>query len=125
MKLNKLTPIIYSNNLQETVDFYVKTLGFSCVAFEPYWGWARVQLHNVDLMISKPNAHTSFDKPVFTGSFYFNTTDVDTLWNKLKSRTKICYPIEDFEYGMREFAVYDNNGYLLQFGQEIIEPENI
>ena len=23
--------------------------------------------------------------------------------------------------GMREFAIYDNNGYLLQFGQEIDE----
>jgi hypothetical protein len=30
-----------------------------------------------------------------------------------------CYPIEDFEYGRREFAIFDNNGYLLQFGQEI------
>ena len=26
---------------------------------------------------------------------------------------------EDFEHGMREFAIYDNNGYMLQFGQEI------
>lgn len=35
-------------------------------------------------------------------------------------RTKdLHYPVEDFGYGMREFAIYDNNGYLLQFGQEI------
>jgi hypothetical protein len=26
------------------------------------------------------------------------------------------YTIENFEYGMREFAIYDNNGYMLQFG---------
>ena len=26
--------------------------------------------------------------------------------------------IETFEWGMREFAIYDNNGYVLQFGQE-------
>jgi hypothetical protein len=33
----------------------------------------------------------------------------------------VCYGIEDFFYGMREFAIYDNNGYLLQFGQPISE----
>jgi hypothetical protein len=31
----------------------------------------------------------------------------------------IVYPLEDFPYGMREFAIRDNNGYILQFGQEI------
>ena len=24
--------------------------------------------------------------------------------------------MEEFHYGMREFAIYDNNGYMLQFG---------
>ena len=45
-------------------------------------------------------------------------TDVDALWERLKDVVRVCYPIEDFEYGMREFGIYDNNGYLLQFGQE-------
>lgn len=31
----------------------------------------------------------------------------------------ICYPFEDFAYGMREFGIYDNYGYLLQLGQEL------
>jgi hypothetical protein len=26
------------------------------------------------------------------------------------------YPLEDFDYGMREFAIYDSKGYLFQFG---------
>ena len=121
MKLNKLTPIIYTTDLQETVDFYVNTLGFTCLANEPNWGWARVQLDNADLMISKPNDHIPFDKPTFTGSFYFDTDNVDNIWNRVKDKLKVCYPIENFEYGMREFAVYDNNGYLLQFGQHIVE----
>jgi len=28
----------------------------------------------------------------------------------------VVYPIESFDYGMREFAIRDNNGYILQFG---------
>lgn len=29
----------------------------------------------------------------------------------------ILYTEKVEEYGMREFAIYDNNGYILQFGQ--------
>lgn len=112
---------MYTSNLQETVDFYVKTLGFTCIANEPHWSWASVQLDNIELFLSKPNDHISFDKPIFTGSFYFNIDNIDSLWVLIKDKLKICYPIENFEYGMREFAVYDNNGYLLQFGQDIVE----
>ncbi len=42
------------------------------------------------------------------------------LW-KLKDITNICYGIENFGHEMREFAIYDNNGYVLQFGPEIGE----
>ena len=37
----------------------------------------------------------------------------------VKDKAKIVYPLEDFEWQMREFAIYDNNGYMLQFGQDI------
>lgn len=70
-------------------------------------------------MLAKPNEHTTYEKIGFTGSFYFNTDDVDELWVELKDKARVCYDIENFEYGMREFGIYDNNGYLLQFGQPI------
>ncbi len=53
------------------------------------------------------------------GPFYFNIADVDNLWESLKDNVKICYEIATFEWGMREFAIYDNNGYVLQFGEKI------
>jgi hypothetical protein len=36
---------------------------------------------------------------------------------RARARRRVAYPLEDFHYGMREFAIYDNNGYMLQFGQ--------
>src|SRR6185503_21212407 len=98
---------------------YTDVLGFSCNNYQPGNGWASLQLDNVEIMVALPNDHMPFDKPAFTGSFYFRTDNVDGLWQKLKDMTRVCYEIENFDYGMREFAVYDNNGYLLQFGQEI------
>jgi len=40
---------------------------------------------------------------------------------KLKDKAEVACGIENIEYGMREFAVLDNNGYMLQLGQEIAE----
>jgi uncharacterized glyoxalase superfamily protein PhnB len=110
--------MLYTSDIEETVQFYVDQLGFECKALDPESGWASVQLGDIRIMFSRPNAHAYFEHPFFTGSFYFRMDDVDTLWEKLKDTANVCYPVENFEYGMREFAIYDNNGYLLQFGQE-------
>lgn len=120
MKLTELRPMLWTENLSETIDFYVRTLSFTCDESNDDWGWTSLSKDAVSLMFAKPNDHTPFEKPMFTGSLYLKTDDVDTLWNELKDKAKVAYGIENFEYGMREFAIYDNNGYLLQFGKEII-----
>lgn len=73
------------------------------------------------IMLSKPNAHEKSRKISFTGSFYFNVNNLVRLWEGLKDKVQVCYEIETFEWGMKEFAIYDNNGYLLQFGQPVDE----
>ena len=60
-------------------------------------------------------------KPQLTGSIYLYPEDVEQLWEELSEKADLAYPIETFEYGMREFGIRDNNGYLLQFGQGIEE----
>jgi len=110
MKFQPIIPMIYSNELQETIDFYVNNLGFVCGNYSEEWGWEALHKDSAELMIAKPNEHTSFDKPAFTGTFYIKTDSVDELWEKLKDKVKIVYPLESFEWGMREFAIQDNNG---------------
>lgn len=119
MKLTALRPLIYTDQLEETIQFYTGILGFTLAGKNEDWGWASLYKDQVSVMLAKPNQHEAFEKPVFTGSFYFNTDEVDSLWQFLKDKVKVCYPIENFEWEMREFAIYDNNGYLLQFGQDI------
>ena len=119
MSLQELTPMLYTEHLKESVEFYTKVLGFQCDGMSEEAGWASVKRDSVTIMFALPNAHIPFGKPAFTGSLYLNSDNVDAWWQLLKDKVKVCYPIEDFEYGMREFAIYDNNGYLLQFGQEL------
>jgi catechol 2,3-dioxygenase-like lactoylglutathione lyase family enzyme len=119
MKLTALRPMIYTDQMEETIEFYTGTLGFSLAGKNDEWGWASLYKDSVSIMLAKPNEHETFEKPAFTGSFYFNTDQVDALWELLKNKAKVCYAIENFEWEMREFGVYDNNGYLLQFGQDV------
>jgi uncharacterized glyoxalase superfamily protein PhnB len=102
---------------EQTIAFYRELLGFECI--NRMEGWALLRRDSVELMLSLPNAHEPFDKIQFTGSFYFHPDEVDEFWRQIKDKAVVVYPLEDFDYGMREFAIRDNNGYILQFGQEI------
>lgn len=118
MTYSALRPILWTDNIDETIGFYTQILGFTLMGRNDEWQWASLKKDEVQIMLSQ----NDYEKPNgigFTGSFYFNVNDVDELWEDLKTKAKVCYEIETFEWEMREFAIYDNNGYLLQFGQPV------
>ncbi|KFF21526.1 bleomycin resistance protein [Chryseobacterium sp. JM1] len=118
MTYSALRPILWTDNIDETIGFYTQILGFTLMGRNDEWQWASLKKDDVQIMLSQ----NDYEKPNgigFTGSFYFNVDDVDDLWEDLKTKAKVCYEIETFEWEMREFAIYDNNGYLLQFGQPV------
>lgn len=120
-KYTFLRPILWTENLEDTIGFYTCVLDFILLDRNDEWNWASLRKDDVQIMLSKPNTHEKFNRIGFTGSFYFNVEKVDTLWEQMKIKAKVCYEIETFDWGMREFAVYDNNGYILQFGQPVEE----
>ncbi|MBE9585767.1 VOC family protein [Mucilaginibacter sp. JRF] len=121
MKLTSLRPILWTEKFDETISFYVDMLGFIVSERNDDWGWASLYRDEVEIMLAKPNEHVLYAKIGFTGSFYLNTDDVEAFWLAVKDKVNICYPIETFDWGMREFAIYDNNGYILQIGQQVAE----
>lgn len=120
-KFTSLRPVLWTERLDETIGFYTQFLGFILQEKNDDWQWASLEKDGVQIMLSKPNELENFNGIGFTGSFYFNVNNVDELWEDLKTKAKICYEIETFDWEMREFAIYDNNGYILQFGQHINE----
>lgn len=123
MTLKSLTPMLNVPDMEEAVRFYRDVLGFACV--NRFEGWAALARDGVEVMICLPNAHEPPSKATFTGSLYFRCDNVDTLWEAFRDKATVVYPIENFFYGMREFAIRDNNGYMLQFGQIIDDPSQI
>lgn len=118
MTFTALRPILWTDNIDETIGFYMQVLGFTLMGRNDEWQWASIRKDDVQIMLSQ----NDYEKPNgigFSGSFYFNVDNVDELWEDLKTKAKVCYEIETFEWEMREFAIYDNNGYMLQFGQPV------
>lgn len=119
MRLRELTPIIWTEQLQETADFYTKVLNFKLDNLDMEHGWGHLSKEGVQIMFSLPRKEPDFTKAKFTGTFYIYVNGINELWEELEGIANICYPIADHAYGMREFTIYDNNGYRLQFAQAI------
>ena len=105
--------------MRATIDWYVNTLDFEEAAYIPKWNWGQVIKDGIRIMFGKPGDFAQHGKSAFTGSIYLNVDDVESLWQKLKDAPFILYPLETFEYEMKEFAIKDINGYILQFGQDV------
>ncbi len=116
--LQALVPMLRVPDVPAAVAWYRDVLGFECAA-DGSDGWAPLRRDGIELMLSAFNAHEGDTAPAFTGSLYLRCDDVDAWWARLKDVTRVCYPLEDFAYGMREFAIHDCNGFLLQFGQPL------
>lgn len=119
-----LTSSIASNNMNATIAFYCDNLGFRLRSVYPdeesFWAMLEHD-EGIRLMVTERNAHSRHEQTVFTGSLYFACKNIQKLWEKLQNIAEICYPLETFEYGMSEFGIFDNNGYLLRFGEPVDE----
>ena len=117
MAVQGVSIALSTEDVARSVKFYVEQLGFTCTL--QLEGFARVRLGAANIMLGQPNAHLPWQGPRFTGSIYLAVDNVDDLWESLKTRARIVYPIETMEYGVREFGLLDDNGYQLSFAQHV------
>ena len=117
MGVQGVSIVLTTEDVARSVRFYVEQLGFTCTL--QVEGFARVRLGAADIMLALPNAHVPWKGASFTGSIYLDVDNVDELWETLKDRVRVAYPIETMEYGLREFGVLDDNGYGLNFAQPV------
>jgi catechol 2,3-dioxygenase-like lactoylglutathione lyase family enzyme len=124
MTLDRVAPMLLCNDMQETIDFYTKGLGFTLEAtlHDPPT-WCSLRRDGVTLMFEwyPPHDHAPGEEhdhpdPGMTGALYLYVSDAKELHDEVASRVEICEALNDRPYGMREFGVLDPNGYRLQFG---------
>jgi catechol 2,3-dioxygenase-like lactoylglutathione lyase family enzyme len=126
--MKRLSPILWTKDLEETISFYESVLGFKANSNFP--NFVSLTREHVELMFVLPEDEPEeckdpngkgefFPKPVLTGSIFIVTDQVDKLWESVKDKATIKTSIDNRAYLMRDFSILDNNGYELVFGQDI------
>ncbi|HLA57414.1 MAG TPA: VOC family protein [Puia sp.] len=130
MKIQEISPILWTKSIPETIVFYEEVLGFKSQSNFP--NFVSLAKDDIKIMFVVPQEEPEdckdptvndifFPKPAMTGSIYMFMENVDGLRELVKDKAKIKTPVADREYLMRDFSILDNNGYELVFGQDISE----
>lgn len=128
MSTKKLSPILWTKDIQQTISFYESVLGFKGTSNFP--NFVSLSKGEVEIMFIVPQdepedckdpneASDFFPKPLLTGSLFILLEEVDEFWEIVKDKAMIKTALADREYWMRDFSILDNNGYELVFGQDI------
>ena len=114
---NRLVPSLLVRDLEATLIFYGR-LGFARTGVFPDDDapiWAEVTRDGIALQFyTDPPQGTPAD-PVLSGALYLYPSDVRALADEFKEITPFAWGPEVMEYGMREFAIQDPDGYYLAF----------
>ena len=114
---SRLVPSLLVRDLEATFAFY-RRLGFSRTgAFPdedaPIWG--EVTRDGIALQFYTDPPTGTPTEPVFSGVLYFHPNDVRALADEFRGLVPFAWGPEVMEYGMREFAIQDPDGYYLAF----------
>lgn len=125
--------VLMTEDISRAIDYYRDTLGFELAGAMPEDEptWCLMKRDDVRIMFLGPHEHgdeedghdhgeeQDHEHEPGVSSLYFYPDDIDALWEELKGRVEIEHPLEDMDYGMREFTIRDPNGYALNFGTPI------
>jgi catechol 2,3-dioxygenase-like lactoylglutathione lyase family enzyme len=113
-KINSILPVLRVADLDRSVRFYEDTLGFAVAWRAPNDGGGEncmLSTGSVSLLLST-GPHLG-DTPRFTGTLYFDGSGVEQLYEAIKDRVTLVWPLGVMKYGSREFGFRDPDGYLL------------
>jgi catechol 2,3-dioxygenase-like lactoylglutathione lyase family enzyme len=110
----KFVPSLLTCDLAETVRFY-STIGFAVCGEGVDTGWVELRHGELALQFYTDPPIGTPDTPIMSGTIYVHTSDIDTLVDAWRDRLKFEWGPETMEYGMREFAFRDPNGYIVAF----------
>ena len=124
--MESLSPNIFVNNMNETIDFY-KSIGFNLVMTVPETGndfvWAMMVNGDVTFMF-QTFISLGEELPKISrkdgGSllFYIKLKKIREYFDLIKDKVTVLKPLEATFYGATEFSIIDNNNYVLTFAED-------
>ena len=123
MAIRSLSPNLMVINVNATVDYY-KQFGFELIQSVPPEGnfdWAMVGADGVILMFQQ-EANLKAEYPELQNqssggglTLLIEVTDLQALYDQLKTHVTLVKEIHKTFYGADEFAIRDPNGFILTF----------
>jgi len=133
--MDSLTPNLMVADIESTVAWYERVFDAEVVATLPsddpdYW-WAQVRLGDAPLMFQERESLSAKLPPlagadIGSGSvaFYTDIEDADDLHEELAAAdVDVIKPPHETDFGWRQFAVRDCNGYVLWFGEQLADEQ--
>ena len=135
--MKKINPNLMVKDVKETVEFYQQKLGFKLIMAVPETQdgvlnkipenkkvvYALVKNGDVEIMFQAEN---SFKKDVPTlkeatlgasCTFYIELENLEDFYKEIKNKVDVVKELFTTWYGMKEFYIRDNNGYILTFAE--------
>lgn len=128
----RLVPELICSDIANSLDFYVRVLGFAIVHQRPEERFAYLDREGAELMLEQPTSRRlaagELEPPYGRGiNLQIEVANVDALYEAVqRAGAQVFLPLEerwyrrrDGELGNRQFVVQDPDGYLLRFFQDI------
>ena len=129
MKLQKLTPNLVVRNVEASMEFYCRVLGFQrgqTVPEQAPYVFGIVTYGAVEIFFNDQKAvaadHPALGKRPVGGALtlYIEVQGIDELFKTVQQHgAKITMPMKDQFYGMREFGMEDPEGWEITFAERV------
>jgi hypothetical protein len=113
----QVVPALLVRSMGETLVFYQK-LGFELTECYPDRAaptWAEVKRDSLVFQFRTEPPPGMTLEPICSGTFYIFPNNVSAVAEELRGTMDFAWGPEVMDYGMREFAVQDPNGYFIAF----------
>ncbi len=124
MTLKRLTPNLYTDDVESSAKFWVERMDFEKTVEVPEEGglaFAALQKGNIELMYGsyaslerEPGVSGSYQRG--TGFLFIEVDDLDAVLAAMKG-VPMVVPVHTTFYGATEFTVKDPAGHLITFAQ--------
>ena len=117
---NRVLPCLLVADMRRSLDFYREVLGFTQTGYYPIESEpvrTEVRRDGVAIILYTESIHGTDQQPAFTGAIYIFPERIEQLANELRGRVPFAWGPEDTDFGMREFAIRDPDGYTLVFAE--------
>lgn len=117
---HRVLPCLLVSDMRRSLEFYVETLrfvqtGYYPIASEP--NYTEVRRDDVAIILFTEPVHGREQLPAFSGALYLFPPAIDHVADELRGVVPFAWGPNNTEFGLREFAIRDPDGYTIVFAE--------